>query len=70
MTLVTGEIVEIYQNGFSHMGKIRVSGAFIRVPLMLLPEARVGDLVLVEGGVGIGLVGRRPVEPKNEKEGP
>lgn len=56
MNLVTGEIVDIYLDTWTKMAKVRVNGAFIRVPLLLLPEARVGDHVLVEGGVAIAVV--------------
>jgi hydrogenase maturation factor len=42
---------------------VRVGGAFVRVPLTLLMDARVGDRVLVESGIAIG-----KVEPENQKE--
>ena len=57
MGLVTGEIVEIYLDTWTKMAKLRVNGVFIHVPLLLLPDAKVGDQVLVEGGVAIGIVG-------------
>jgi hydrogenase maturation factor len=53
---VTGEIVDIYLDTWTKMAKVRVNGAFIRVPLLLLPDAKVGDRVLVEGGVAIAVV--------------
>lgn len=56
MNLVTGEIVEVYLDTWTKMAKVRVNGAFIRVPLLLLPDAKVGDHVLVEGGVAIAVV--------------
>jgi hydrogenase maturation factor len=56
MNLVTGEIVDIYLDTWTKMAKVRVNGAFIRVPLLLLPDAKVGDRVLVEGGVAIAVV--------------
>jgi len=56
MNLVTGEIVDIYLDTWTKMAKVRVNGAFIRVPLLLLPEARVGDHVLIEGGVAVAVV--------------
>jgi hydrogenase maturation factor len=56
MTLVTGEIVAIDPDTWTDMAKVRVDGVFIRVPLLLLPDARVGDRVLVESGVAIAVV--------------
>lgn len=57
MNLVTGEIVEIYLDTWTKMAKVRVNGVFIRVPLLLLPDAQVGDRVLIESGVAIAKVG-------------
>lgn len=56
MTLVTGKIVEVDEDGGYRMGKVSVDGAVIRVPLMLVPDARLGDVVLMEGGVAVGVV--------------
>ncbi len=56
MNLVTGEIVAIYLDTWTKMAKVSVNGAFIRVPLLLLPDAKVGDHVLVDGGVAIAVV--------------
>ena len=56
MNLVTGEIVEMVSDGWTNMAKVRVNGVFIRVPLLLLPDAKVGDRILVEGGVAIAVV--------------
>jgi hydrogenase maturation factor len=56
MNPVTGEIIEIYGDTWTEMAKVRVDGVFIRVPLLLLPDARVGDHVLVESGVAIAIV--------------
>ena len=56
MNLLRGEIVEVYSDGGMTMAKVRISGAYTRVPLMSLPSARVGDQVLVESGVGIALI--------------
>jgi HupF/HypC family len=43
-------------DAWTKMGKLSVDGVFIRVPLLLLPDARVGDRVLVESGVAIAVV--------------
>ena len=56
MNLVTGEIVEIYREESMAMGKLRVGGALVRALLEFVPEARVGDRVVVESGVAIARV--------------
>ena len=53
MNLVTGRIVEIYVEDGVTKAKVSVSGAFTRVALTLLMNARVGDEILIESGVGI-----------------
>lgn len=56
MNLVSGELAEIYIEEGTTMGKVRVSGAFARVPLTFLMEAKVGDKILIESGVAISKV--------------
>jgi hydrogenase maturation factor len=56
MGLLTGVIVEIYQDTWAVMAKVRVGGAFIHVPVNLVPEAKIGDRVLLEGGVAVALI--------------
>ncbi|MBI3579801.1 MAG: HypC/HybG/HupF family hydrogenase formation chaperone [Ignavibacteriales bacterium] len=56
MNLVSGELVEIYIEGGTTMGKVRVNGAFVRAPLTFLMEAKVGDKILMESGVAISKV--------------
>ena len=56
MNLVTGEIVSIAVQDGIRIARIRVAKAYVRVPLTLVPEAAVGDAVLVESGVAIGRV--------------
>jgi len=53
MNLVTGEIVEIYVREGTTMATVSVRGALVRVPAVLLTEARVGDTILIESGVAI-----------------
>ena len=48
MNLVTGEIVSIAVQDGIRIARIRVAKAYVRVPLTLVPEAAVGDAVLVE----------------------
>ncbi len=56
MTLVTGEITEIAVGALTCRAKIRVGGAYTYASLDLVPDARVGDVVLVEAGVAIANV--------------
>lgn len=63
MNLVTGEVMSIKEEEGIRVGRIRVAKAYFRVPLTLLPEAAVGDIVLVESGVAIARVnGDQPKE--------
>lgn len=56
MNLIEGEIVEIYSEDGTSMAKVRVAGVFLRVPVALIPDAKVGDRVLIESGVAIAKV--------------
>ena len=56
MNLVSGEIIEIYVRDATTMAKVSVKGAFVHVPLLLLPDAKVGDQILIESGVAISKV--------------
>lgn len=63
MNLLNGEIIEIYVQDFTTCAKVRVGNAFMRVPLMVLPDARVGDVVLISSGVAISkVVGETPAD--------
>ncbi len=55
MTLVTGVITEILTTPDSRAAKVRVGGAYMHAALELLPDARVGDVVLVESGVALAI---------------
>jgi len=56
MTLLTGEITDIEMGPLTCRAKIRVGGAYTFASLELVPDARIGDFVLVEAGVAIGKV--------------
>ena len=62
MNLSSGEIVEIYVEDGTTYAKVRVKGTFTRVPLIFLPEVRVGDTVLIDSGVAISKVEREKIE--------
>ncbi len=56
MNLIKGIIQEIYVREGTTIARVSVKGAQMRVPLYFLPEAGVGDEVLVESGVAISRV--------------
>ncbi|HET7623695.1 MAG TPA: HypC/HybG/HupF family hydrogenase formation chaperone [Verrucomicrobiae bacterium] len=56
MNLIYGEITEVFSDGEMPFGKIRVGGAFKKIPLALIENAACGDTVLVCDGVAIGKV--------------
>ena len=53
MNLFYGLIIEIASEDGMRVGKIQVAGAFKKVSLELLGEARVGDRVLVCDGIAL-----------------
>jgi hydrogenase maturation factor len=52
----TGRLVELDKGPDGRMGRVSVRGARTSVFLDLLPEARLGDTVLVHAGVALALV--------------
>lgn len=62
MKLVTGRITKIDEDGAYRMAKVSVDGASIAVPLVLLPDAKTGDAILIEGGVAISIIRSGPPE--------
>jgi hydrogenase maturation factor len=56
MTVVTGKLSEVYIEEGMSMGKVDVQGVFVKVPLILLFEAKVGDRVLIDSGVAISII--------------
>jgi hydrogenase maturation factor len=55
MNIVTGRIEEIYVHEGMTMGKVNVRGAYLKVPLTFLPDAKVGDSIIIESGVAINM---------------
>ncbi|TSA21061.1 hypothetical protein D4R75_06620 [bacterium] len=53
MNLVSGQIEEIYVHEGMTIGKVNVRGAFLRVPLTFLTDAKIGDTIVIESGVAI-----------------
>jgi hydrogenase maturation factor len=60
MSLLTGRIEQIYAESGLLMGKVNVRGAFIRVPLTFVSDARIGDIVVIESGVAVARTDRDP----------
>jgi len=56
VNVVSGKIVEIYLDGGIAKAKVSVGGAHIRVPLMLLLEAHVGDEIVIQSGLALSRV--------------
>jgi len=56
MNLVYGRVVAMFPEDGMLAGKVRVGGAFKRVSLDLLVDARIGDRVLICDGVAISRV--------------
>jgi hydrogenase maturation factor len=48
-----GEILEIYIQGGTTMGMVRVKGDVMDVPLMLVMDAKKGDRVIIESGIAV-----------------
>lgn len=56
MNQVSGRLVAIGTGDAGPVGTVDVRGARIQVPLLLTPEAHVGDLVLVDAGVAVAVL--------------
>ena len=60
MTLFVGRIQAILDGAAGRRAALSVRGARVEVELELLPEARVGDSVLVHAGVALALLEQEP----------
>jgi hydrogenase maturation factor len=56
MNLVYGEIIELFEEDESRMGKVRIHGVLKKVSLDLLTAPSVGDIVLLCEGVALNKV--------------
>jgi len=56
MQLVSGTVVDIYEEDGLLQGKVSVSGAAVRVQLTFLPDVQIGDKILVSSGVAVAKV--------------
>jgi hydrogenase maturation factor len=57
VSLFVGEIDRVREGADGRWGTVSVRGARLEVALDLLPEARVGDAVLVHAGVALARMG-------------
>jgi hydrogenase maturation factor len=64
MNIVSGEIVEIYIHEGTTMAAVSVGGAVMRVPILLLSDAKVGDVVLIESGIALSRIEHERVSEK------
>jgi len=55
-----GEITEIFVQDGSTRAKVRVDGSYLNVPIFLLMNAVVGDQIVIDGGIAVSKVERRP----------
>jgi hydrogenase expression/formation protein HypC len=53
---VPGKIAEIQEGRFGHIAKVSFGGVVKQVSLAYVPEARVGDYVMVHTGFAISIV--------------
>ncbi len=60
MNLISGQIEEIYVHEGVTMGKISIRGAYVRVPLIFLMDAKVGDNIVIESGVAVSKTEQEP----------
>jgi hydrogenase maturation factor len=56
MSVLTGEVVEIYLEDGKPIGKVNIHGAFVHVALMLLIDVKVGDRVLIDSRIAISRI--------------
>ncbi|HXG00702.1 MAG TPA: HypC/HybG/HupF family hydrogenase formation chaperone [Bacteroidota bacterium] len=56
MNLVSARLVEIFVEGGIKKGKVQVGGAYTNVALTFVDSARVGDMLLIDAGVAIGIL--------------
>ena len=67
MSLVTGNVKEIYVEDGVTFARVSVSGALIRVPLTLVMNVRTGDSLLIDSGVAISRIDKlSPDELQNK----
>lgn len=69
MSLVSGVIREIVVEGGMPIARVSVQGALMKVPLVFVKEAVVGDTVLISSGVAISRVQEQQSEGGSDVSG-
>ncbi len=59
MNQLRGEILEIFIEEGSTIAMVRVDGTMLRVPLLLLMNARVGDEIVIDAGIAVARAAER-----------
>jgi hydrogenase maturation factor len=54
--VLTGRVLSVHEGPGGRLGRVSVRGATVEVALDLVPEAGVGDSVLVHAGVALSRV--------------
>jgi hydrogenase maturation factor len=67
--VVAGRVVEVHAGPAGREGRVSVRGARVEVAFDLLPEARVGDTVLVHAGVALARLQEEGAEAGDNREG-
>ena len=70
MTLFVARVIETRQTPEGREGTVSLRGALRAVALDAVPEARVGDAVLVEAGAALAVVGEAEMDPSQEERPP
>jgi hydrogenase expression/formation protein HypC len=63
---VPGKIIEIYISGTLHMGKVDFGGVVREACLEALPEAQVGDYVIVHAGFALNVLSEEEAQASLE----
>jgi len=66
--VVAGRVVELHEGSAGRKGRVSVHGARVEVAFDLVPEARVGDTVLVHAGVALARLQEESVEAGDNRE--
>jgi len=56
MTLISGVIKEIAVEGGMPIARVSVDGALLKVPLVFVKDAVVGDAILISSGIAISRI--------------
>jgi len=54
--LVTGEIFQIHPDAQKPLARVRIAGVFMNAPMTFLPDAKVGDYILIDSGIAVAKV--------------